>query len=155
MAQKTSWTGAALTQSDINLYLMGEGGAWTSWTPTVSQGVAVTVTNTRSRYARYGRRIEFSTKLTVTSAGTAGSAIAVSIPVTAAASEMVIGTGFIYDGSANLPGIAYLSTTAAVVLLPTWDNISTGFVGTVAGGGSFALANTDTITIFGSYEAAS
>ena len=154
MAQKT-FTEEVLTASDVNTYLMGEGGAWTSFTPSVVQSGAVTSTNTRSRYARWGRRIEFTIDLAITGAGTAGASITVSLPVTAAASAQVCGQGFIFDnGSGNLPGLAYLSTTTALVLLPTWLNTATGFMGTASGGGSFALASGDEITIWGSYEAA-
>ena len=156
MAQKTFVDGDVLTASDINTYLSGEGGAWTSFTPTVTQSGSVTVTNTRSRYARWGRRIEFTIDLAVTGSGTTGNAITVSLPVTAASANQVVGSGFVFDnGSGNLPCIAFASTTSVLAFLPTWVNTATGFLGTATGGGSFALASGDEITVWGSYEAAS
>ena len=154
MAQKT-FISEILTASDVNTFLMGEGGAWTSWTPTVTQTGAVTVTNTRSRFARYGRTIHFTTSLTVTGSGTAGAAITVSLPVTAAASLETIGQGFIFDSTANsnFPGMAFSLTTTTMVLRPTSISNVSGNLGTfdfTAG-----LAVSDVIVVSGTYEAAS
>ncbi len=155
MAQKTAWTGATLTQSDINTYLMGEGGAWTSWTPTVTQSGSVTVTNTRSRYARYGRTIIYTARLKVTGSGTGANAVIISAPVTAASSLELCGTGVIYDSSATTyyPGIAQLTTTSTIWLFDTRTSTSAPILGTV--GFTAGLANNDEIYVAGSYEAAS
>ena len=155
MAQKTAWNAAALTEADINLYLMGEGGAWQSWTPTVTQSGSVTVTNTRSRFARYGRTIHYTLDLAVTGTGTAANAITVTLPVAAAAGSLtVVGSGRITDISvaANFTGLAINTSTTVMSLLPT-----TGTAGNYLGATNFtaALASGDTITISGTYEAAS
>ena len=157
MAQKTSWNAAALTESDINTYLMGEGGAWTSWTPTVTQSGSVTVTNTRSRYARYGRTIHFSLSLSVTGSGTSTNAVLVSTPVTAAASTLVIGTGWINDTSASTyyGGVAYLASTTTIALLPSATNANGVALGQTGAGFSAGLASGDLINISGTFEAAS
>ena len=150
MAQKTAWDAAALTEADINLYLAGEGGAWTTWTPAVTQGVSVTTTNTRSRFARYGRLIIATFNLTATSAGTGGSGITVSLPVTAASASSVNGSGIIRDtGTSNYGG--------------SWEGITTGTIAMIGDGRStyvggdpnLALANTDTLNGYIVYEAAS
>jgi hypothetical protein len=155
MAQKlTGWDGNGLTESDIVTYLAGEGGAWTSWTPTVTQSGSVTVTNTRSRYARYGRTIHFTLNLAVTGSGTGSNDVSVSLPATAASSGELIGTGYIYDSSAvaGYKGISYLASTTAVKILPN-NNNGAGAMGNsefTAG-----LASGDQIVINGTYEAAS
>lgn len=154
MAQKTSWTGAALTQTDINTYLMGEGGAWTSFSPTLTQSGSVTVTVTRASYARYGRTIHFNAVLAVTGSGTSSNEVLMSLPVTAASSAFIVGGGgYIVDASASLnyPGLAYLKTTTTIGLVPSTVGIGLlGFNGFTA-----ALASGDTVNISATYEAAS
>ena len=150
MAQKTAWNAAALTESDIVTYLMGEGGAHTSWTPTCTQSGSVTVTNTRSRYARYGRLIVATFDLTATTAGTSANAVTLSLPVTAAATASGFGTGYILDqGAAYYVGTWTLTSTTAMVL---YCHNETGAAGVDP---AFALANTDIIRGTITYEAAS
>ena len=88
MAQKT-FTSTMLTSSDVNLYLTGEGGAWTSTSPQIDQGVTTNIakTVTYSKFARYGRTIHWVFKLTLTAGGTSGQIVTVTLPVTAAASS--------------------------------------------------------------------
>lgn len=154
MAQKTFVDGDVLTASDVNTYLMGEGGAWTSWTPTVTQSGSVTVTNTRSRYARYGRTIHFTCYLTVTGSGTGNNEIAIALPVTAAASGDYIGQGFFFDASTTTSYPAYalaISTTACYLATPS-NGIGIGKTGSAI---DVALAASDILQISGTYEAAS
>jgi hypothetical protein len=156
MAQKTAWTGATLTESDINTYLMHEGGAWTSWTPTVTQSGSVTVTNTRSRYARWGRLIVFNGVLAVTGSGTGSNIVTVSLPVTAAVGYGMAGNGYIYDVSATgyySGNIEMQSTTTFGLLSTATDGNSSPFLGNV--GFTAALASGDGIRFAGMYEAAS
>ena len=156
MAQKTSWTGAALTQTDIVTYLMGEGGAWTTWTPTLTQSGSVTVTVTRATYARYGRTIHFNAVLSVTGSGTSSNEVLMSLPVTAASSAFIIGgAGYLTDASASLNyhGLPYLKTTTTVGLSPAAAAIGFGLYGTISF--TAALASGDAINISGTYEAAS
>ena len=159
MAQKTFVDGDVLTASDINTYLAGEGGAWTSFTPTVTQSGSVTVTNNRSVYARYGRTIHFSINLTVTGSGTGSNNILISLPVAAAAAEQIAGSALIIDISTGGFGTQYkglpsvlTGDTSSMVLLPT----NTTSAGVLGGTGMTAgLASGDTIKIAGTYEAAS
>jgi hypothetical protein len=149
MAQKT-FTSEMLTSSDVNTYLMGEGGAWTSWTPTVTQSGSVTVTNTRSRYARYGRTIHFSLQLSVTGSGTGSNAVLISFPVTAA-SAITGGVGYLTDASApaSYMGILYANSTTNFGILGT----GSGYLGSTTF--TAALASGDIIFAHGTYEAAS
>jgi hypothetical protein len=156
MAQKTAWDGATLTESDINTYLMGEGGAWSTWTPTLTQSGAVTKTVTRAVYARYGRTIHFNAQLAVTGSGTSSNSVTISLPVTAASAGFItIGGGYIYDATASLNyhGLAYLLSTTTMALSPSAVGVGLGVLGTVSF--TAALANGDSVNISGTYEAAS
>lgn len=101
MAQITFVDGDYPTAADLNTYCAGEGGAWTSWTPTITQSGSVAFTNTGSRYARYGRTIHASFYMTVTGSGTGANNIVISLPVTAAAGFCAFGVGVLFDTSAT------------------------------------------------------
>lgn len=76
-------------------------GVLTSYTPTVSQGGAVTVTTNYARYQRTGRWVRGTIKLTVTGSGVgAVNVITVAAPVTAATNSIACGSGYIVDASA-------------------------------------------------------
>ena len=157
MAQKTFTTGEVLTAADVNTYLAGEGGAWTSWTPAVTQVGSVSVTNTRSTYARFGRLIVASLNLAVTGSGTAANSVLISLPVTAAsATAGAIGSGVIKDSSASnarYGGVALLSTTTSFLLISTNGGVaSPGALGSVDF--TAGLASGDDITAMIIYEAA-
>jgi len=156
MAQKTAWNAATLTEADINLYLMGEGGAWASWTPVVTQSVTVAVTNTRSRFARYGRTIVATTTLTVTGAGTAANSITISLPVTAAHSSGRPGVGTWFDTSATnfFEFHAAFASTTTINLRGTATNVLAA-LGSTGSDNAAALANGDVLEFTITYEAAS
>lgn len=158
MAQKTFVDGDVLTASDINTYLMGEGGAWTSWTPVVTQSGTVTFTNTRSRYARYGRTIHFSIDLIVTGSGSGNNAISITLPVTAAAAACVSGgSGNLFDASvpATYPFIVGPSTTTTFQLMDSATASNTPQLGLTGSSMSAGLAVNDIIRVSCTYEAAS
>lgn len=157
MAQKTSWNGAALTETDINTYLMGEGGAWTTWTPTLQQAGVVTATVTHAVYGRWGRLIIASFRLTATGAGSANFAVQVSLPATAARAQGVLGTGVIFDSSAALvySGTAVLTSTTALQFEGQGGGVSPNSLGSTGSYFTAALAANDVITATITYEAAS
>lgn len=171
MAQKTFVAGDVLAASDVNTYLMGEGGAWTTFSPTITQSGTVTRTATRAKYARYGRTIHFSMLLSVIGTGTAENDITITLPVASASADVMVGTGYIYDASANTvhPGWAYATSTTVVKLIAieaAIDNsvspstTANGLVGApfyLGSNNSFdeALASGDSIVVSGTYEAAS
>lgn len=157
MAQKTFVAGDVLTAADVNTYLMGEGGAWSTWTPSVTQSGAVTVTVNRASYGRWGRLIVASGFLTVTGSGTGNNVVQIgNLPVAAAYSTGVIGTGAISDLSATRTYIgltALISTTAFRFLGATIAaDIQLGLTGS---GFDAGLANTDQISFTLMYQAAS
>jgi hypothetical protein len=158
LAQKTSWTGAALTQTDINTYLMGEGGAWSTWTPTVTQSGSVTVTVNRASYARYGRTIHATAFLTVTGAGTISNAVVIGgLPAAAAYTTGVFGFGALSDLSASrtYPFMAAFASSTSFALLGTQDVSADIQLGVASSSFTAALANTDQISFTVTYEAAS
>ena len=162
MAQKTNWDDAPLTESDINTYLMGEGGAWSSWTPTVTQSGAVSVTVDYGRFARYGRTIVAECRLAVTGSGTGSNLITLSLPATAATSnDLPIGDGWIKDtsDSRDYRGQARLATASTVYFVDTFVAPAFTFTGGASMGSgantmSAGLASGDTIGCRLVYEAA-
>jgi hypothetical protein len=157
MAQKTAWNGATLTESDINTYLMGEGGAWRTWTPTLQQAGVVTATVNHAVFGRWGRLIIASFRLTVTGAGTANTAVQVSLPATAARSQGTLGTGAIFDSSAALSytGNAVLVSTTGLQFEGHGVGVSPNTLGSTGSGFTAALAVNDVVVATMTYEAAS
>lgn len=150
------------TNDDIVIYngsaaeIIGHYGAWyTSWTPTCTQGFAVALTVTRARWLRsFGRTIKFQANGSYAGNGSAGNAIAFSLPVTAAASGFSFtGSCNIYDVSAtsNYEGAPYMATTTTISILPG------GAAATVLGAAvmTAAVVPGDLWSISGEYEAAS
>jgi hypothetical protein len=152
MAQKTAWTGAALTEADINTYLMGEGGAWTSHTPQIDQGASTNIAKTvnYSKYARYGRTIVWSFSLSLTASGTAGSPVTVTTPVTAVSGFSLHGSGAVYDTSASAWTTAHIQGSSATAVLFTTDGVASGWGQTP----SIALASGDVLIGQVTFEAA-
>jgi hypothetical protein len=116
-------------------------GAWTAWTPTgVGQGVSVTFTATRCRYKIIDKLAVVQFKLTITSAGTAGSPITLGVPaaLTPAAADDAVGAFYYSDA-----GTSYYAGTllfSASVLVGVVHPAAAGFFGTNP---NFAVANTD------------
>jgi hypothetical protein len=152
MAQKTFVAGDVLTASDINTYLMGEGGAWTSWTSTWTQTATITHTTNYSKYARHGRMITWNFDLAATSAGTAGATILVTLPVAATSVASIQGQAWFYDSSVPVPYILAIrgSTTSTINF---WHDTSNSSPFGVAPG--VTIASGDQITGSIVYEAAS
>lgn len=160
---KTWVAGDVLTAAQLNAELRdallgafplgAPDGAWTSWTPTLTQSGAVTKTVTYARYTRIGRTIMFALDLSATGAGVAANAVTVTLPVTAAASAVQLGTGVIYDVSAGIlySGTVALASTAAAQIWPAADGAASAL-----GVRAFtaALAAGDLIRMTGTYESA-
>lgn len=156
MAQKTAWNATVLTETDINLYLAGEGGAWTTWSPVVVQGATPGLTVNRAKYARYGRTIIGDAFVTCTSGGTGATTITISTPTTMASSSAntIIGSGWVFDASSGFlyyGDLMLASTTTANFLIRT-----NGAGPTYIGSTSFtaALAASDVISVQFKYESA-
>lgn len=127
-------------------------GAWTGWTPQLDQGASSNIAKTinYAKYARVGRTIFFVIDASITGAGTAGSGITMTLPVTAAASQSRIGVAQYYDASLNTSsgGMTVLSDTTHVAVFTLLGD----YVGVNP---NIATANGDIIHYAGTYEAAS
>lgn len=127
---------------------------WAPYTPTLTQTGTVTNTVTYAKYSRLGRLITVELLLVATGAGTGGSRILVSLPVTAAqGGDMPCGSGYVYDASAALvyAGTATLfTTTTAAIYLGSGVANHLGAAGMIA-----ALANGDNVGLSLVFEAAS
>ena len=145
----TQWTagttaGQILTSATLNTI----GAVWVDYTPTLTQGVAVTKTTSYARYCQIQTLIVVEIFLIATSAGTAANGVRVGLPVTAKNTGQLFGSGLIYDASTNtmyntLP-YAFSSSIAAFYY-------QTGSEFGVSP--AVTLANTDQIRLKFTYEA--
>ena len=93
--------------------------AWQSWTPAVSQSVAITSTIQEAYYKiSDSNEVTAAFRITTTSAGTSGNPVTVSLPVIAAysASFQSIGSAVIYEATSGntYVGMAALDTTTVM-----------------------------------------
>lgn len=126
--------------------------AWTSWTPVVTQGGTVTVTNNDSKYVKVGRLVIGRLYVTVTGSGSGGTAVTITLPVAQPAALPVVGAGWIYDAN---PGTRYnftmeTPTTTTFAMTGDWSGNTTW-----GASPNLALAAADQIRCMFAYEAAS
>ena len=150
---------ATLTNSLLSTATGQIGGAWATYTPTLTQSGGVTCTVDRAVWTRIGKTIHFMVALTVTGTGNANNAVQVSLPVTAATSlRMIPGGGYIGDVSVstNFPGFTFLQSTSTVVLFNSFTTTSSlqYALGGTGSGFTAALANGDVVQVSGTYEEA-
>lgn len=155
MAQKTSWTGSSATESDINTYLMHEGGAWSSWTPAIVQNVSVAATVNRASQARAGRLIRADCVLSVTGAGTAANTVTITVPannIASANNNTILGEGYIFDSSAGAYhyGVVVRASATTVVFQIRTNAVGATFLGTTSF--TAGLASGDVVTMSIEYE---
>lgn len=131
--------------------------AWTSFIPTLTQSATVTKTDTYAKYQRIGRLIHAQVNLSVTGSGTAANDVVVGLPVAAATTSLMIGTGLIYDSSANLVYPAIAEINAAALTIKMRSTVVGGTNPTFLGSTSFTagLASGDLVRYEVTYEAAS
>jgi len=118
-------TGDVLTASKWNQDVQANGAAlaplfsgWTTYTPTVTQSTAVTVTTNYSKWIQVGRLVIWNFHLTASSGGSAGSILTISLPTAASATLRTLGSGMIYYNNTPRPyaGIWMANTTTTVAL---------------------------------------
>ena len=158
--------GLLTTQADSNCMTAYSGaawstigplwGAWTTWTPAVTQGATPTLTATGSAYCRFGRLVIARINVAITSSGTAANDVVISLPVSAAggSTTYLTGTVVIEDGSASTRYVGTGLMTAATTfkLIPGTSAGTTLFLGS----STFTAALTTGDFIYGTimYEAA-
>jgi hypothetical protein len=127
---------------------------WTDFVPVLSQGVVVTKTVSYARYCRIGRMITACVELVVTGAGTGGSSINITLPVTAVrgTNHYVVGTGWAFDTSASQ---VYVGASRAFSTTNTDILQTNSGAATIGSNPNFALAAGDEVAYQITYEAAS
>lgn len=151
-------TGDVLTASDVNSLA----GAWNGgWTPVVDQGATTGIANTANTalYLQFGKLVIAKLQVTLSAAGTAGSAVLVGLPVTpAGAAGLPIGLdGAVYDVSASLSypcRIEIASTSGAGKLRFRRVDATTAAAGYWGVDPNVALASGDILYATVLYEAA-
>lgn len=128
------------------------GAAWETWTPAVTQSGAVTATTTLGRYMRIQKLVIAVAKMTITGTGTANNAVTLSLPITANNTGQMIGSGFIYDSSANLLDLVICEGATTTTAKFYRDGVASGSFWGIDR--NVALANNDVISVTLMYEAA-
>jgi hypothetical protein len=135
-------------------------GGFKSWTPVVTQSTVPTVTFPFTPgYSQIGRRVLFDAVVTITSTATAANPVTITTP-TAMAARLVTGAGSVYvghgsilDASASLIYYGRLTPATSTTLKFLNDGTTTPFAYYGNGGFTAALANGDSISVEGYYEA--
>lgn len=137
-----SWVaGDVLTATDLNAI-----GTWTTFTPIVQQSSTVTTTVNYAKYCLINKLCFVNADIGLTSAGTAGQIITVTIPLAGATVARIYGSGFFYDASA----------TSTILLTST--RLLDGYVsffsssGTLGSTHAITIANGDNISFSVMYE---
>ena len=147
---------AALMNSDVRDPLAALAGAWTSFTPTLDQGVSTNIakTTTYAKYIQVGKLVICQISLAITGAGTSGSWITATLPVTAVGSGLVVGVGRYVDASGSFyTATAYTTTSTKVALITDATTTTTSFKA-IGEDPAIAVANGDAFQAFVLYEAA-
>lgn len=120
-------------------------GAWTSFTPTLTQSATVTKTTNHAKYIVLGKWMSVVVDMTVTGAGTANNAIVIGLPVAIPLTQYAIGSGFVYDSSAAgfYTGVAVVNTTTTINIMPGQGLL--GLLGATNGQMTAALATGDRV----------
>jgi hypothetical protein len=139
-----------LTADDLNAI-----GVWESYTPVLDQNGTRTATVNYAQYCVINKVCFVNVDLTCTTTGSAGTAISVTLPVTANASfvsnQSSLGSGVFYDSSATdvrLTNVAINSSTSVAFRADDSANTNLGSTPSVA------LGNNDVISFSIMYQAA-
>jgi hypothetical protein len=125
-------------------------GTWTSYTPTVAQNGARTITVNYAKYLQIGKMLTVQVECTITNTGTAGSVISCSLPITAssASGNRTYGSfSFLDAGNTFYVGSVVIQGANAQFLVDNNGN----YLGALP---NFAVANNDVIAFTMIYEVA-
>lgn len=134
---------------------VGGVGGWTSYTPTIAQGASTDIakTVTYSKWTRDTRRtITWQFTLSLTAAGTAGSKVTVTLPVTAANANGLTGSGSVFDASTQNHYPCTLSGASTTTL--HFQYVTSATNAQWGASPNLALASSDVLYGFLVYEAA-
>ncbi len=128
--------------------------ATSTYTPTLTQSGTVTKTVTYAHYWQIGKLVLFWVKLAVTGAGSAGTTIAIGLPVATSAGppDVIIGNCAWQDTSTGTqyPGVVIPVSTTVVNLF----RVDASYTDGMGVDPNLALASTDVLNTTGMYEAA-
>jgi hypothetical protein len=136
------------------------GGAWASYTPTVTNTTNTTATG---KYMQLGKTVYFWAKITCSASPTFTAPVTITMPVTAvAAPELSLFNGSAFDTSETRTFRiqASASTTTTVTLAAFAESRNYTFLTNIGGSGASTVpfeasfATGDTVIISGFYEAA-
>jgi len=142
--------GVALTAAEINDFFVWK--TYNTGSNTRQNNIGVAASNIIAKYAVVNKTVYYSL-WSVFSLGPGAGAITLELPVTAAANSVrVIGSGYVFDASANdfiRLSVVRTSTTRASLLSNTGTSLSAYF-GTNP---TFTFAASDAISVLIAYEA--
>jgi hypothetical protein len=124
--------------------------AWTSYTPTLSQGTSTNISKTvvYAKYAKLGKIVHANVRLQSTGTGQAGQAVVVTLPINAASFSIPGGNGGIFDASVNnYTGFIWIASATTCSLVSHMNSDSL-----VGVNPSFAIASGDFINLTLMYE---
>lgn len=158
----TGVEGRMIAETDTNGFQVHTGsawvpfglwGTWTAWTPRIDQGASTNIakTVTYSRYVRIGSLVTWTFNILMTASGTAGSALVLTLPVTAVSGAGGGGAGMVYDFSTTTRYSAHIefATPTTAIFVGDWSGAS-GW-GAVP---NLAIASGDVLRGTVTYEAA-
>jgi hypothetical protein len=116
--------GQTLTAAELN-----SGGAFSSYTPTLTQDVAVAKTVNWARYMQFGKFVYVSLSLTASASGTANNKVFVGLPVSASANNFVLGNA-ILDLQRTQDGATYYGRFQCLALYESSTTMSFWYTST-------------------------
>ena len=88
-----------LTAAELNT-----AGAWQAYTPTWTQGVAITKTVNWARFMQLNKLVTVNIKMTATSNGTSASDVLVDLPVNASSNQTIMGMAHLTTSGGTVAG---------------------------------------------------
>jgi hypothetical protein len=137
--------GDVLTADDLNAI-----GAWTSYTPVLAQSGTRTATVNYAEYSVINKVCFVNVDLTCTTTGSAGNAITVTLPFTAASTAGAIGAGQFFDSSATDIRLLVVQSSTTLASFVADDSTNDALGATP----SVALGNNDVISFSIMYQVA-
>jgi len=157
MALKTAWDASPLLEADINTYLTHTGGAWDSYTPTLTN---ITLGNGTlvGDYWRAGRGVFFKVKLTFGSTTSVSGQMVVGLPVAYAdGNDIETAVALMYDASAVARYVGKVQAITTTTVAANAINSSATYLTETTSSSTipFTWTTSDILIVAGFYESAS
>jgi hypothetical protein len=125
-------------------------GTWTSYTPTVAQNGARTITVNYAKYLQIGKMLTVQVECTITNTGTSGNVVSCTLPIAAVSASGNRSYGsfiFLDAGNVFYAGSVVIQGANAQFLVDNYGN----YLGALP---TFAVANNDVLSFTMTYEVA-